>query len=72
MRSQIDWASLMVGSKFTVLCCFTLYLRATFQVQATSPPGAYIWRDDLMEGFLRYEFGGLISGGAYTDRKSVV
>ena len=27
-----------------------------FQVQA--PRGAYIWRGDLTEGFLRYEFGG--------------
>ena len=27
--------------------------------------GAYIWRGDLTEGFLRYEFGGLIFGGAY-------
>ena len=25
--------------------------------------GAYIWRGDLTEGFLRYEFGGLIFGG---------
>ena len=22
------------------------------------PPGAYIWRGDLLEGFLRYEFWG--------------
>ena len=29
---------------------------------------AYIWRGDLTEGFLRYEFGGLIFGGAYTRR----
>ena len=49
------------------LLCFTLYLRAIFQVQA--PPGggggAYIWRGDLTEGFLRYEFGRLLFGGAY-------
>ena len=44
------------------LLCFTLYLRSIFQVQA---PGAYIWRGDLTEGFLRYRFGGLIHGGAY-------
>ena len=30
------------------------------------PGGAYIWRGDLTDGFLRYEFGGLIFGGAYT------
>ena len=45
------------------MLCFTLYLRAIFQVQA--PGGAYIWRGDLTEGFLRYRFGGLIFGGAY-------
>ena len=28
-------------------------------------PEAYIWRGDLKEGFLRYEFGDLIFGGAY-------
>ena len=55
---KIDWASLIVGSKFTVLLCFTLSLRAIFQVQA--PGGDYIWRCDLTEGFLRYRFGGLI------------
>ena len=53
---EIDWASLIVGSKFTVLLCFTLYLRAIFQVQA--PRGAYIWRGHLTEGFLYYLFGG--------------
>ena len=26
---------------------------------STSPLGAYIWRGDLTEGSLRYEFGGL-------------
>ena len=38
-----------------------------FQVQAPNPPprGASIWRGDLTEVFLRYEFGGLILGGAY-------
>ena len=35
------------------------------------PPGGgggYIWRGDLTEGFLCYEFGGLIFGGVYTWR----
>ena len=35
-----------------------------YQVQAPSG-GAYIRRGDLTEGFLRYEFGGLINGVAY-------
>ena len=30
--------------------------------------GAYIWRGNLTEGFLRYRFGGLIFEGAYTRR----
>ena len=47
------------------LLCFTLHLRAFFQVQAS---GAYIWRGDLTEGFSRYRIGGLIFGGAYTWR----
>ena len=28
-----------------------------------APWGAYIWRGDLTEGFLRYEFGGLYLEG---------
>ena len=47
------------------LLCFILYLRALSKYK---PPGAYIRRGDLTEGFLRYEFGGLIFGGAYTWR----
>ena len=39
------------------------------QIASTSPPwGAYIRRGDLAEGFLRYDFGGLIFGGACTWR----
>ena len=34
LRFRIDWANLIVGSEFTVSLCFTLYLRAIFQVQA--------------------------------------
>ena len=52
LRFKIDWASLIVGSKFTVFALF----------YSTSPRGAYIWRGDLTEGFLRYWFGGLIFG----------
>ena len=47
------------------MLCFTLYLRA---ISKYKPPGAYIWRGDLTEGFLRYELGGLIFGEAYTWR----
>ena len=33
-----------------------------------NPAGAYIWRGDLTEGFLRYRFGGLVFGGAHPWR----
>ena len=33
LRFKINWASLIVGSKFTVFAFFTLYLGAIFQVQ---------------------------------------
>ena len=63
MRFKIDWASLIVGMKFTVFSLFCFVFEGNFQVQA--PGGAYIRRGDLTEGFLRYKFGGLIFGGAY-------
>ena len=63
MRFKLDWASLIVGSKFTVFTLFYFVFEGNFS--STSPQGAYVWRGDLMEGFLRYRFGGLIHGGAY-------
>ena len=61
---KIDWASLIVGRKFTVFALFYFVFEGNFP--STSPQGAYIWRGDLTEGFLRYRFGGLVFGGAYT------
>ena len=66
MRFKIDWASRIVGSKFTILAWFYFVFEGNFS--STSPWGAYIWRGDLTEGLLRYRFGGLIFGGAYTSR----
>ena len=63
MRFKIYWATLIVGSKFTVFALFYFVFEGNFP--STSPRGAYIWRGDLTEGFLRYRFGGLIHGGAY-------
>ena len=63
MRFKTDWASLVVGRKFTVFALFYFVFEGNFP--STSPREAYIWRDDLTEGFLHYEFGGLIFGGAY-------
>ena len=55
---KIDWASLIVGSKFTVFGLFNFVFEGNFQ----------FWRGDLRKGFLRYHFGGLIFGGAYIWR----
>ena len=65
LRFKIDWASLMVGRKFTVFALFYFVFEANFQVQA---PGGLIFGGRFNGGFLRYEFGGLIFGGAYTWR----
>ena len=63
LRFKIDWARLKVGSKFTIFALFYFVFEGNFP--STSPQGAYIWRGNLTEGFLRYRFGGLIFGGAY-------
>ena len=65
-RFKIDWAILIVGSKFTVLVLFYFVFESNFP--STSPRGAYIGRGDLTEGFLGYRFRGLIFGGAYTRK----
>ena len=49
MRFKIDWASLTVGSKFTIFALFYFVFEGNFP--STSPRGAYIWRGDLTEGF---------------------
>ena len=59
LRFDIDWASL------TVEVNLPFYFEFEGNFPSSSPRGAYIWRGDLTEGFLRYEFGGLIFGGAY-------
>ena len=46
------------GKEIYHFCFVLLCIRG--QVPRTSPPGAYIQRGDLTEGFLRYDFGGLI------------
>ena len=49
--------------KFTIFALFYFVFEGKFQVQA--PRRAYIQRGDMTEGFLRYDFGGLINGGVY-------
>ena len=51
LRLKIDWATLIVGRKFTVFGLFYFVFEGNFQVQAPR-------RGDLTEGFLRCEFGG--------------
>ena len=67
LHFKTDWASLIVGSKFTVFALFYSVLEGNFP-SSTSPRGAFIWTGDLTDSFLRYRFGGLIFGGAYTWR----
>ena len=63
MRFKVDWASLILGTKFSV---FFVLLCIWGKFPSTSPPGgAYIWRGDLTKRFLRYELGWLIHEGAY-------
>ena len=62
MRFKIDWASLIVGSKFTVFALFYFVFEGNFQVQV--PQGAYIWRGDVTEGFCVMSLGGLYFRGA--------
>ena len=52
------------GKEIYHFALFYFVFKGKFQVQA--PCGAYIRRGVLTEGFLRYDFGGLIFGGAYT------
>ena len=61
MRFKIDWASLVVGSKFTVFALFYFVFEGNF-------PSTSDWRGDSTKDFLRYPFGGLNFEGAYTWR----
>ena len=51
---EIDWTSLIAGSKFTV---FALSLRALFFKY--KPPGGLYLERPFNRGFFRYEFGSL-------------
>ena len=59
---------LVVGRKFTIFALFYFVFEGKFQLQA--PQRAYIRTGNLTEGFFwRYDFEGLIFGGAYTWRR---
>ena len=40
LRLKIDWASLLLGRKFTIFLCFTLYLT---EISKYKPPGELIF-----------------------------
>ena len=61
LRSKIDWASLIVGGKFTVFALFYFAFEGNFQVQA---PGGGLY----MEGRFNRGFFALRVWGAYTWR----
>ena len=65
-QNRLGW--LVVGRKFTIFALFYFVFEGKLQIQAPPPPppgGAYIRRGDVTEGFLGFDFGGLICGGAY-------
>ena len=61
LRFKIDWASLIVGSKFTISALFTLYLRAI----KYKPPGGLHLEGRFNGGFFALPDWGSIFGGAY-------
>ena len=61
MHFKIDWASLIVGSKFTIFALFYFVFEGNFP--STRPRGAYIWRGDLTESFLPTSSPGRFSLG---------
>ena len=63
LRLKIDWASHIVGSKFTVFTLFYFYLRAIFQVQA--PRGLIFGGVTKRRVFPVIPVWGLIHGRAY-------
>ena len=60
MRFKIDWASLIVGSKFTIFTLFCFVFEGNFP--STSPLGAYL------EGQFNGRFFALSAWGAYIWR----
>ena len=62
MRFKIDWPSLLLGRKFTVFLCFTLYLRALSKYKSGGGGGLYL------EGQFKERFFALqVRGGFYLE-----
>ena len=62
--------ALKLQGNLPFLLCFTLYLRAISKA-STSAPGNIYLEGRFNGGFLRYEFAGLIFGGAYFQNFTV-
>ena len=65
MRFKIDWASLIVGSKFTVFTFFYFVLEGNFP--STSPWGLIFGGGDFTEGFCVTGLGAYFWRGLYTE-----
>ena len=63
MRFKIDWASLIVGSKFTVFALFYFVFEGNFP--STSPRGGLYLVGRFNGGFFALPVWGVIFGGAY-------
>ena len=70
MRFKTDWASLIVGSKFTVFALFYFVFEDNFP--STSPLEAYIWRVFYVTGLGGLYLEGLVHGGAYFRNVTVL
>ena len=65
MRFKIDWASLIVGSKFTVFALFYFVFEGNFPRRA---PGELIWEGRFNGGFFALLFwGAYIWRGLYME-----
>ena len=65
LHLKIDWASLILGNKFTVFALFNCVFEGNFP--STSPREAYVWRGDLTEGFFTLPaWGTYISRGLFS------
>ena len=65
MEGNLYFKALQLEGNLPFLLCFTLYLRA---ISKYKPQGGLHLEGQFNRGFLHYEFGGLIFGGAYTWR----
>ena len=68
LRFKIDWASLLVGRKFTVFALFYFVFESNFQVQSCRGlifGGAIQWRVFCVTHLRRLYLEGLVHGGVY-------